>query len=162
MFDQTKKFDVITWNSMLMGYATNGYGIETMDLFNQMRFSGVSPSDITFIGVLSACDHCGLVEEAQKWFHAMKHEYHIDPDIKHYSCMVDLFARAGCLDEALSLIEQMQACGHQFLEDALLMGIGILERKWLTVLWNLIQRIQLLLSSYQTYLLLPGSGKIQL
>ncbi|KAI5673817.1 hypothetical protein M9H77_14181 [Catharanthus roseus] len=107
VFDQTTKFDVATWNSMLMGYATNGYGLEALDLFQEMRLSGLQPSDITFIGVLSACDHCGLLEEAQKWFHAMKHDYQINPDIEHYSCMVDLFSRAGCVEEALDLLEQM-------------------------------------------------------
>lgn len=108
VFEQTTKLDVVTWNSMLMGYATNGYGMETIDLFNQMRlYGGVSPSGITFLGVLSACDHCGLVEEAHEWFHKMKHEYCISPGIEHYSCMVDLLARAGCLEDAFSLIQQM-------------------------------------------------------
>ncbi|KAJ0086729.1 hypothetical protein Patl1_08197 [Pistacia atlantica] len=92
---------------MLMGYATNGQGYEALALFNEMRNAGIRPTGITFTGVLSACDHCGLVEDGRKWFNAMKWDYHIDPEIEHYSCMVDLFARAGCLAEAVKLIEQM-------------------------------------------------------
>ncbi|XP_057469365.1 putative pentatricopeptide repeat-containing protein At1g77010, mitochondrial [Actinidia eriantha] len=107
LFDQTIKSDEVSWNSMLMGYATNGYGIEALNLFSEMRCKGVVPTDITFTGVLSACDHCGLIEEGRKWFHAMKNNYHIHPGIEHYSCMVDLFARAGCLEDAMSLIEEM-------------------------------------------------------
>lgn len=107
IFDEMIKSDEISWNSMLMGYATNGYGTEALTLFDEMRFSGVRPTEITFIGVLSACDHSGLVEEGRKWFHAMKYDYHIDPGIEHYSCMVDLFSRAGCLEEAVYLIEDM-------------------------------------------------------
>ncbi|XWS23650.1 hypothetical protein CRYUN_Cryun28dG0033200 [Craigia yunnanensis] len=107
IFDTMTKSDQISWNSMLMGYATNGHGLEALLLFDEMRNAGVSPTDITFIGVLSACDHCGLLEEGLKWFDSMKWDYHIDPGIEHYSCMVDLFARAGCLEEAMNLIEQM-------------------------------------------------------
>ncbi|XP_002520265.2 putative pentatricopeptide repeat-containing protein At1g77010, mitochondrial [Ricinus communis] len=107
LFDSMIKTDEVSWNSMLMGYATNGYGLETLTLFNEMKQAGLRPTDITFTGVLSACDHCGLVEEGRKWFNIMKYDYHIDPGIEHYSCMVDLFARAGCLKEALNLVEHM-------------------------------------------------------
>lgn len=107
VFDKTIKYDEASWNSMLMGYATNGYGFEALALFDDMRCGGFVPTEITFTAVLSACDHCGLVEEGRKWFYAMKHDYHIDPGIEHYSCMVDLFARADCLQEAMELIEQM-------------------------------------------------------
>ncbi|CAN4122278.1 unnamed protein product [Withania somnifera] len=107
LFDQMMKSDEVSWNSMLMGYATNGYGNEALDLFQEMRSAGVSPSNITFTGVLSACDHCGLLEEGKRWFYSMNYDYHIDPGIEHYSCMVDLYARAGCLEEAVNLIEEM-------------------------------------------------------
>ncbi|XVF37050.1 hypothetical protein REPUB_Repub19eG0112500 [Reevesia pubescens] len=107
IFDTMTKSDEISWNSMLMGYATNGHGLEALMLFNEMINAGVRPTDITFTGVLSACDHCGLLEEGRKWFHSMKWDYHIDPGIEHYFCMVDLFARAGCLEEAMSLVGEM-------------------------------------------------------
>ncbi|CAK8567469.1 unnamed protein product [Lathyrus sativus] len=107
VFDGMVKTDEVSWNTMLMGYATNGYGIEALTLFNEMRYGDVRPSAITFTGVLSACDHCGLVEEGRNLFHTMKHVYNINPGIEHYSCMVDLFARAGCFGEAMYLIEEM-------------------------------------------------------
>ena len=107
LFDGMMKSDEISWNTMLMGYATNGHGIEALNLFTEMRQAGVRPTDITFTAILSACDHCGLVEEGQKWFYTMKSYCHIDPGIEHYSCVVDLFARAGCLEEAMNLIEHM-------------------------------------------------------
>lgn len=107
LFAGMMKSDEISWNTMLMGYATNGHGIEALNLFTEMRQAGVRPTDITFTAILSACDHCGLVEEGQKWFYTMKSYYHIDPGIEHYSCVVDLFARAGCLEEAMNLIEHM-------------------------------------------------------
>ncbi|CAN1175984.1 Putative pentatricopeptide repeat-containing protein At1g77010, mitochondrial [Linum perenne] len=104
----SNKLDQVCWNSMLMGYATNGQGSEALTLFNTMRHHArVPPSDITFTAVLSACDHCGLVEEGWKWFHEMKQRYHIEPGIEHYSCMIDLFARAGRIEEAMDLIDHM-------------------------------------------------------
>ncbi|GAY52046.1 hypothetical protein CUMW_138940 [Citrus unshiu] len=97
--------DQIISTSLVDFYCKCGY--EALALFNEMRNTGVKPTIITFTAILSACDHCGLVKEGQKWFDAMKWQYHIDPEIEHYSCMVDLFARAGCLNEAVNLIEQM-------------------------------------------------------
>ncbi|KAK7410648.1 hypothetical protein VNO78_01600 [Psophocarpus tetragonolobus] len=107
IFDRVVKTDEVLWNTMLMGYAANGYGIEALTLFSEMRYGGVWPSAITFTGVLSACDHSGLVEEGRKFFHIMKHSYKINPGIEHYACMVDLFARAGSFEEAMDLIEEM-------------------------------------------------------
>ncbi|KAK6114967.1 hypothetical protein DH2020_007236 [Rehmannia glutinosa] len=107
LFNQMTKFDEVSWNSMLMGYATNGHGVEALVLFQEMRREGVKPTEVTFTAVLSACDHCGLVEEGKKWFYLMKHDYHIDPGIEHYSCMIDLFARAGCIQEAIDLIDEI-------------------------------------------------------
>ncbi|KAI3464591.1 hypothetical protein Pfo_021254 [Paulownia fortunei] len=107
LFNQMMKSDEVSWNSMLMGYATNGYGTEALALFQEMRGEGVIPTEVTFTAVLSACDHCGLVEEGKNWFYLMKHNYHIDPGIEHYSCMIDLFARAGCLQESIDLIDEI-------------------------------------------------------
>ncbi|GAB2220023.1 hypothetical protein Drorol1_Dr00007664 [Drosera rotundifolia] len=107
LFDGMEKLDQTSWNAMLMGYATNGHGLHSLSLFNHMQHAGVEPNDITFTAILSACDHCGLVEEARKWFRIMQSEYHIKPGLEHYSCMVDLLARAGCLEEAIGLIEEM-------------------------------------------------------
>ncbi|XP_026455277.1 putative pentatricopeptide repeat-containing protein At1g77010, mitochondrial [Papaver somniferum] len=106
LFNEMKTTDEIPWNSMLMGYAANGYVIEALKLFEEMRNEGVAPNNITFVGVLSACDHCGLVEEGKKWFHLMKQEYNIEPGIEHFSCMIDMFARAGFLAEAMNLFDQ--------------------------------------------------------
>ncbi|KAL0326104.1 UNVERIFIED_CONTAM: putative pentatricopeptide repeat-containing protein, mitochondrial [Sesamum radiatum] len=122
LFNQMMKFDEVSWNSMLMGYATNGYGIEALALFDEMRNEGVIPTEVTFTAVLSACDHCGLVEEGKNWFYLMKHDYHIDPGIEHYSCMIDLFARAGCLQEAIDLIDEMPHQADAGMWSAILRG----------------------------------------
>ncbi|XP_028752753.1 putative pentatricopeptide repeat-containing protein At1g77010, mitochondrial [Neltuma alba] len=107
IFDGMIKTDEVSWNTMLTGYATNGYGFEALALFSEMRLAGVRPSGITFIAVLSACDQSGLLEEGRNWFSSMKCDYNIDPGIEHYSCMVDLLARAGSFREAMDLMEEM-------------------------------------------------------
>nr|AYM00607.1 pentatricopeptide repeat protein [Salvia miltiorrhiza] len=122
LFDQMTKSDEASWNSMLMGYATNGYGIEALSLFEEMRSDGVRPSEVTFTAVLSACDHSGLVEEGKKWFYLMKHHYHIDPGIEHYSCVIDLFARVGCIQEAIDLIDKIPHLSDASMWSAILRG----------------------------------------
>ncbi|KAJ0972090.1 hypothetical protein J5N97_020049 [Dioscorea zingiberensis] len=107
LFDSMIKFDVAPWNSMLMGYSMNGYGIEVLQLFEVMRSAGVHPNEVSFIAVLSGCCHCGILEEGLTWFQTMKEDYGIEPVVEHYSCMVDLLVRAGRLEEAVNFIEQM-------------------------------------------------------
>ncbi|KAK4749126.1 hypothetical protein SAY87_026575 [Trapa incisa] len=125
IFDRMIKSDGISWSAMLMGYATNGHGFEALSLFDEMICSSVVPTCVTFTGVLSACNHCGLVEEGEKWFHAMKWDYGIDPGIEHYSCMVDLFSRAGRLHDAIGLIEQMPYTADATMWSSVLRGCGI-------------------------------------
>ncbi|CAH8356279.1 unnamed protein product [Eruca vesicaria subsp. sativa] len=107
VFDTTVKSDEVPWNSMISGYATNGYGSEAIELFKKMSVAGVRPTRITFMGVLTACNYCGLVEEGRKLFEAMKLDSGFVPDREHFSCMVDLLSRAGYLEDAMDLVEEM-------------------------------------------------------
>ncbi|CAA7013475.1 unnamed protein product [Microthlaspi erraticum] len=107
VFDTMVKSDEVPWNSMILGYANNGRGVEAIDLFEQMNVAGLKPTRITFMGVLTACNYCGLVEEGRKFFEAMRLDFGVVPDKEHFSCMVDLLARAGRLEEAIGLVEEM-------------------------------------------------------
>eukprot|EP01018_Ginkgo_biloba_P008466 Gb_26314 [translate_table: standard] len=107
VFDNMPSRDVVAWNSMIVGYAMNGCGKEALQIFEQMRYSDTKPDHITFVGVLSACCHAGLVDDGRQYFDLMSRDYHITPAVKHYCCMVDLLSRAGCLDEAQDFISRM-------------------------------------------------------
>ncbi|XP_077244233.1 pentatricopeptide repeat-containing protein At1g08070, chloroplastic-like [Tasmannia lanceolata] len=106
-------FDCIThrnidhWNSMISGLAIHGCGNDAIRLFEEMRRSAERPDDISFIGVLSACSHSGLVHEGCLYFELMSLQYGITPKIQHYGCMVDLLSRAGHLEEARELVKYM-------------------------------------------------------
>ncbi|KAK1422902.1 hypothetical protein QVD17_18191 [Tagetes erecta] len=106
VFDQTKTKDVVVWSSMIVGYGLHGKAHEAMNLFNLMKQAGVVPNDVTFIGLLTACNHAGLVEEGWRIFNRMK-DYNIEPRHQHYACVVDLLGRAGCLDRAYDFIKTM-------------------------------------------------------
>lgn len=99
--------DVITWNSMICGYAYHGCGREALDIFAQMKTSEVKPNDVTFVGVLSSCSHAGLTSEAWIHFNSMSRDHGLTPSEEHYSCMVDILCRAGQLSEAHVLIRSM-------------------------------------------------------
>ncbi|XP_051138982.1 putative pentatricopeptide repeat-containing protein At1g77010, mitochondrial [Andrographis paniculata] len=122
VFDQMTNPDEVSWNSMLMGYATNGYGHDVLALFREMTRNGATPSKITFTAVLSACDHCGLVDDGMEWFLRMKRDYDIDPEKEHYSCMIDLLARAGRLQEAIGLIDEVPPGANSNMWSAVLRG----------------------------------------
>ncbi|XP_010271081.1 PREDICTED: pentatricopeptide repeat-containing protein At4g02750-like [Nelumbo nucifera] len=99
--------NLVSWNSIIGGYARHGLGTRALEEFERMISSGVRPDYITFINVLSACGHGGLVEEGERYFMSMEAKYGIQPQIEHYACMVDMFGRAGQLEKAEKLIKEM-------------------------------------------------------
>lgn len=100
--------DVISWSTMVIGLAQNGYSRKAIDLFEAMKTSGTKPNYITILGVLFACSHSGLVKDGQYYFGSMKMLFGVDPGREHYGCMIDLLGRAGRLDEAMKLIDEMK------------------------------------------------------
>eukprot|EP01018_Ginkgo_biloba_P013186 Gb_32455 [translate_table: standard] len=107
LFDKMQKRDVVSWTSMIAGYAMQGCGKEALKFFEQMQQSGINPNHVTLVCVLCACCHAGLVDEGRQYFNSMSHCYHITPTMEHYVCMVDLLGRAGRLDEAENFINKM-------------------------------------------------------
>ncbi|XP_011622218.2 pentatricopeptide repeat-containing protein At2g29760, chloroplastic-like [Amborella trichopoda] len=99
--------DVFVWTAMIGGLAMNGHGQRALELFGLMEDEGVRPNEVTFIGVLCACSHGGLVERCRRYFTSMSKIYGINPQIEHYGCMVDALGRAGLLDEARAFVEAM-------------------------------------------------------
>ncbi|XP_073056439.1 LOW QUALITY PROTEIN: pentatricopeptide repeat-containing protein At2g03880, mitochondrial-like [Primulina eburnea] len=106
-FTRMVEKDVISWSTMIIGFAQNGYSKKALDLFEVMKASGTKPNYITVLGVLFACSHAGLVEDGRHYFESMKMLYGINPGREHYGCMIDLLGRAGKLKEAMKLIHEM-------------------------------------------------------
>ncbi|XP_034915684.1 pentatricopeptide repeat-containing protein At3g20730 [Populus alba] len=106
-FNEMEEKNVISWTSLITGYGNHGHGHEAIALFKKMECEGLKPNDITFLSLLFACNHCGLTGEGWECFNNMISKYNILPRAEHFSCMVDLFARGGLLEEAYNLIYKM-------------------------------------------------------
>ncbi|MED6195995.1 Pentatricopeptide repeat-containing protein, mitochondrial [Stylosanthes scabra] len=106
VFNRLLKIDVVSFNSMLIGYAHHGFGKEAVQQFEEMLRIGIEPNDITFLSVLTACSRAGLLEDGKHYFELME-KYNIEPKISHYVTIVDLFGRAGLLYKAKRFIEEM-------------------------------------------------------
>lgn len=108
VFNELNERNIVTWNSLVLGLAIHGHADKALALFNKMLEEKLeTPNDITFLGVLCACSHRGMVEEGRRYFDSMRQDYHIQPTIKHYGCMVDILGRAGLVEEAYKLIMGM-------------------------------------------------------
>ncbi|XP_059647225.1 pentatricopeptide repeat-containing protein At2g29760, chloroplastic-like [Cornus florida] len=107
IFGDMPKRNVFSWTTMISGLALHGKGSRALELFSNMLESCVTPNEVTFVSVLSACSHAGLVIEGQMLFNRMIQCYGLKPKIEHYGCMVDLLGRVGLLDEAVEFIEKM-------------------------------------------------------
>lgn len=107
LFDMMEERHVTTWNSMIDGYGTHGLGKAAVELFNDMQKGAIKPNDVTFLCVISACSHSGLVKEGLSFFSSMKEDYGLKPSMDHYGAMVDLLGRAGKLNEAWDFIQKM-------------------------------------------------------
>ncbi|KAI5683761.1 hypothetical protein M9H77_04989 [Catharanthus roseus] len=101
------KKSIVSWTSMINGLAMQGYGEEAIRLFYQMVSSGIRPDEITFISILYACSHAGLIQQGCEIFCKMTREHGISASLEHYGCMVDLYGRAGQLQKAYDFVVQM-------------------------------------------------------
>ncbi|GMY08154.1 pentatricopeptide repeat-containing protein At4g21065-like [Fagus crenata] len=107
VFNEMPVRNVVTWTAMINGLAVHGRSGEALNVFYEMKNSGLRPDYTTIIGVLVACSHGGLVEDGWRVFESIRNEYGMEPLLEHYGCMVDLLGRAGLLYEAYDFVERM-------------------------------------------------------
>ncbi|XP_062180943.1 pentatricopeptide repeat-containing protein At4g14050, mitochondrial-like [Phragmites australis] len=99
--------DIISWTTIVVGEAQHGRAQEVLALYDRMVLAGVKPNEVTFVGLIYACSHAGLVQKGRQLFDSMKREYGINPGLQHYTCYLDLLSRSGYLSEAEELITTM-------------------------------------------------------
>ncbi|XP_026655710.2 pentatricopeptide repeat-containing protein At5g13270, chloroplastic isoform X1 [Phoenix dactylifera] len=104
-FELIAEPDTVAWTAIIAGCAYHGQASEALELFNRMESHGVKPNSIAFIGILNACSHSGLISEARECLDSMSRVYGVKPTVDHYNCMVDVYCRAGQLEEAFKLID---------------------------------------------------------
>ncbi|KAM0996962.1 hypothetical protein ACFX2C_006904 [Malus domestica] len=107
VFENMLERTLVSWNSMIVGFAVNGHAEEALEFFNLMQKKGLKPDGVSFTGALTACSHAGLVDEGLHYFDNMKGVHRITPRIEHYGCIINLYSRAGRLEDALGVIENM-------------------------------------------------------
>nr|GEX26285.1 pentatricopeptide repeat-containing protein At5g04780 [Tanacetum cinerariifolium] len=107
VFSCAQERNVVLLNAMISGFSRHGRSMEAMILFEKMQQIGLQPNEVTYVSVLSACGHMGLVKEGKKYFDMMVKEHNLSPNVFHYSCMVDILGRTGLIDEAKNLIDKM-------------------------------------------------------
>lgn len=107
VFDTMVVRDVVTWNAMVSGYAQHGCASEALKFFDKMKRVGIKPDHVTYLAILSACSHVGLVDEGLIHFKLMKEDHGVEAMEEHYACIIDILGRAGRLDEAHKFINVM-------------------------------------------------------
>ncbi|GMN56190.1 hypothetical protein TIFTF001_025295 [Ficus carica] len=125
VFDKMEDRTVVSWSAMIAGLAMHGKAEEALELFSTMIQVGMKPNGVTFIGLLHACSHMGLVDQGRKFFASMTRDYGIVPRIEHYGCMVDLLSRASLLREAHEFIMNMPINPNGVVWGALLGGCKV-------------------------------------
>ncbi|EEF45512.1 pentatricopeptide repeat-containing protein, putative [Ricinus communis] len=108
VFRQIPNPSIIPYTSMIAGAAKYGLGKVSLQLFEDMVRRRIKPNDVTFVGVLHACSHSGLVNEGLQHLNSMYGKHGIMPDVKHYTCVVDMLSRSGRLDEAYQLAKSIR------------------------------------------------------
>ncbi|KAI3888425.1 hypothetical protein MKW92_009547 [Papaver armeniacum] len=104
LFSRMRRIDAFSWTAMITGYAHHGMAYESLDCFDRMQQDGLKPNSVTFLGLLTACSHAGLIKEGLHYFSSMNCYHNLNPSIEHYACMVDLFRRAGHFEQALEFV----------------------------------------------------------
>ncbi|KAK4368859.1 hypothetical protein RND71_012651 [Anisodus tanguticus] len=109
--------NLVSWNSVIAGFANHGDGRKVIKLFEEMKSVGLKPDAVTFLGLLIACNHAGLVDEGLDFFNTMNEIYGVTPDIEHFSCLIDLLGRAGRLKDAEEYMKR-----YPFGNDSVVLG----------------------------------------
>ncbi|XP_010248175.1 PREDICTED: pentatricopeptide repeat-containing protein At5g06540 [Nelumbo nucifera] len=107
VFEELPERDTLSWTAVIAGLAMHGHADKALEYFSEMLKTGITPRDITFTAVLSACSHGGLVDRGFQIFESMEREYEIEPRLEHYGCMVDILGRVGKLEEAEDFVRKM-------------------------------------------------------
>ncbi|KAI3747915.1 hypothetical protein L6452_10650 [Arctium lappa] len=107
VFDEMPLTDTISWSTMINGYGLHGNGEAALVLFTQMKDLGFQPDETTYISILSACSHTGLVDQGRVVFESMLKDEKILPRMEHYACVVDLLGRTGHLKEAYDVVRRL-------------------------------------------------------
>ncbi|TYH34562.1 hypothetical protein ES332_D13G135700v1 [Gossypium tomentosum] len=125
VFSRMSQRNSISWNSMIAAFARHGDGCRALQLYEEMRSDGIAPTDITFLSLLHACSHVGLVEKGMELLKSMTDVYGIIPRAEHYACVVDMLGRAGLLNEAKTFIEGLPVKADMLVWQALLGACSI-------------------------------------
>lgn len=115
--------DAVSYNTLITGLAAHGQGTEALQLFSEMKARGIKPNRVTYIGVLTACSHAGLLKEGWRVFQSIR-----EPTVDHYGCMVDLLGRVGEPERAELLIREMPMEPHSGVYGSLLNACRIQRR----------------------------------
>ncbi|KAL2469465.1 Pentatricopeptide repeat-containing protein [Abeliophyllum distichum] len=107
IFSHMKKRDVVSWTSIIVGMAQHGQADEALSLYDEMTSVGLKPNEVTFVGLIYACSHVGLVNKGRQLFKSMVEDYGLNPSLQHYTCLLDLYSRSGHLEEAENLLDSM-------------------------------------------------------
>ncbi|PIA63946.1 hypothetical protein AQUCO_00201336v1 [Aquilegia coerulea] len=127
LFSDMQCRDIVSWNSMIMGFSHHGFAKEALELFVIMQETGIYPNSVTFLGVLSACSHAGWVDQGWEVFNSMSQDGSVLPGTEHYVCMVDLLGRAGKVVEAAEFVMKLQFEPGPSIWGALLGVCGLIE-----------------------------------
>lgn len=107
VFDTLQFADVVSWNALIASYAREGDCLTSLRCYEKMQAEGMHPNGVTFLSLLSACSHAGLLDEGLRYFESMSNDYGISPGIEHYVCLVDLLGRAGCFTGVEEILSTM-------------------------------------------------------
>ncbi|GAV83304.1 PPR domain-containing protein/PPR_2 domain-containing protein, partial [Cephalotus follicularis] len=120
VFDKMSNKDLASWNIMIVGYGLHGYGKKALNMFSKLCEANIKPDDVTFVGLLSACSHAGFVSQGREFMLQMESKYGVVPTIEHYTCVIDMFGRAGQLEEAYEFAVTMSVESNPVVWRALL------------------------------------------
>ncbi|XP_059305647.1 pentatricopeptide repeat-containing protein At5g42450, mitochondrial [Lycium ferocissimum] len=107
VFNRLPERNVVTWNALICAHAQNGRGKAAIELFKRMKQMGIKPNSVTLLGLLLACNHVGLVDEAYLYFEQARNQDANLLKSEHYACMVDLLSRSGRFQQAEKFIQDL-------------------------------------------------------
>lgn len=105
-FDRLKHRDIVSWSTMISGYANCGLGHQALQVFSQMREEGVVPNGITFLSLLKACGSIAALDEGRE-IHRLIVQMGLQEHENIGNALVDMYSKCGDVEAAQKTFDDL-------------------------------------------------------
>ncbi|KAH7353034.1 hypothetical protein KP509_19G076100 [Ceratopteris richardii] len=105
VFDELPSPNIVTWNTLMTGFARHGYSQKVFRCFEQIRVKGILPDDVTFLCILKACGNLKAIAKGTEIHNEIVEQGWLRKSTTLGSALVDMYGKCGALTKAQEVFD---------------------------------------------------------